>query len=645
MSEFDRRNFLKTLASSAVITSLESCNKIINRNPASVIEENDYQFIVVGSGAGGGPLAARLAEKGFKVLVLEAGGDNYGKLEKVPVSHARASENDLESWKFFVKHYENANLQSKDSKFVPGKGIFYPRGSALGGSTVQNAMITMYPDNEDWSQIEKITNDSTWSPKNMRLYFQMIEKNNYKSQNEIQRGEHGLKGWLSTEQNSVKLLLNDKQFLQIVESAFQEEGYLNEVLDNFEREDFKFRLDPNDMRYVLNKKEGVFNTPRATADGFRNGPRERLLDIKTRYPKNLTIKTNSFVTNLIFDEKDNKKVIGVEVQEGSHLYEADPLSLSQKKVGKKVKYFCKNEVILSGGAFNSPQLLKLSGIGVEAELAKNKIALRHSLPGVGKNLQDRYELSVISEMKQNFTTLEKCTFGGDNDPCLPNYFQNPKEHLYGSNGVVISLIKKSNPYLARPDLYLFGLPGFFKGYQPNYSEQTLKQKNYFSWVILKSQNKNNAGYVKLKDANPFSSPEVNFKYFQEGNQSVLKNDLNAMNVGIDTARRVNENLNKKGLIKNEVLPGKSISNLNQKNDFIVNESWGHHASCTNSIGAPNDVNAVLDSQMRVRGIKGLRVVDASSFPFLPGMFLVLPIYMLSEKAANEIFHEYKYQLS
>jgi choline dehydrogenase len=475
MTEFDRRNFLKTIAGTAAITTLESCSQILTRSPSSILEDNTYQFIIVGSGAGGAPLASRLAEKGFKVLVLEAGGDNYSKLEKVPVSHARASENSLESWKFYINHYSNKSQQVKDSKYVSNKGIFYPRGSALGGSTVQNAMITMYPDNEDWSQIEKITGDESWSPKSMRHFFQLIEKNNYKSSSEIKNGEHGASGWLSTEQNSVKLLLKDKQFLQIVESAFHEEGYLNEVLDNFEREDFKFKLDPNDIRFVTNKTEGVFNAPRATQDGFRRGPRERLLEVQKKYPKNLIIKTNSFVTNLIFDEKDIKKVIGVEVQEGLHLYEADPLSLTQKKIGKKVKYFCSNEVILCGGTFNSPQLLMLSGIGDEKTLAELKIPLRQSLSGVGKNLRDRYELSVVSEMKQDFSSLTNCSFGGDNDQCLPQYFLNPKEHLYGSNGVVISLIKKSNPYLANPDLFIFGLPGFFKGYQPNYSELTLKQ--------------------------------------------------------------------------------------------------------------------------------------------------------------------------
>jgi choline dehydrogenase len=125
----------------------------------------------------------------------------------------------------------------------------------------------------------------------------------------------------------------------------------------------------------------------------------------------------------------------------------------------------------------------------------------------------------------------------------------------------------------------------------------------------------------------------------------LKNDLNAMNVAIDTARSINNNLNQKGLIQSELVPGSKIKTTNEKNEFITNESWGHHASCTNPIGAPNDLNAVLDSKLRVRNIKGLRIVDASSFPFLPGMFLVLPIYMLSEKAADDIFNEYKYQLS
>ena len=166
----------------------------------------------------------------------------------------------------------------------------------------------------------------------------------------------------------------------------------------------------------------------------------------------------------------------------------------------------------------------------------------------------------------------------------------------------------------------------------------------FSWIILKSQTRNNAGFVKLKSKSPYDVPEINFKYFQEGNKVAFNPDLNAMLKGVKIARRINSNLFMKGLIDTEIVPSQSIKNDLDVKNFIMNESWGHHASCTNPIGAPNDPMAVLDSQFRVRGVKGLRVVDASVFPKIPGMFIALPIYMISEKAADVLKYEYKSQL-
>ena len=154
------------------------------------------EYIVVGSGAGGGTVAARLAESGFRVLLLEAGGDPR-KLQggdpqgpdrntlpedyDVPAFHSLATENEAMRWDFFVRHYKDNTRQQRDKKFVATfagrdvNGVLYPRAGTLGGCTAHNAMIFVYPHNSDWNQIADITRDSSWRADHMRTYFERIE--------------------------------------------------------------------------------------------------------------------------------------------------------------------------------------------------------------------------------------------------------------------------------------------------------------------------------------------------------------------------------------------------------------------------------------------------------------------------------------
>jgi len=159
-------------------------------DPAS---DNQYEYVVVGSGAGGGTLAARLAEAGRRVILLEAGGDAHAlqggdplnptspRLPDdydVPAFHTLASENDALSWSFFVGHHSSPALDQRDLKYMPAGddrphgGIFYPRAGTLGGCTAHNAMIFVYPHNADWDAIARLTGDPTWSASSMRRYFE-----------------------------------------------------------------------------------------------------------------------------------------------------------------------------------------------------------------------------------------------------------------------------------------------------------------------------------------------------------------------------------------------------------------------------------------------------------------------------------------
>jgi choline dehydrogenase len=279
----------------------------------------------------------------------------------------------------------------------------------------------------------------------------------------------------------------------------------------------------------------------------------------------------------------------------------------------------------------------LSGIGPEEELTKHGIPVRVNLPGVGRNLQDRYEVGVVSELKSEFEILGNASFRPDtpNDPALQEWWER-RTGLYTSNGTVLGIIKRSKPERSEPDLFIFGLPGYFKGYFPGYSNYVEARKTRFTWAILKAHTQNTAGFVKLRSSDPRDTPEINFKYFDEGNDSSGE-DLDSVVEGVKFVRRMSQRLHLLG--KHELLPGPALSSDEQLRNFIKDEAWGHHACGTCKIGPVDDPMSVLDSRFRVRGTHRLRVVDASVFPHIPGFFIVTPTYMVSEKASDVILED------
>jgi len=248
---------------------------------------------------------------------------------------------------------------------------------------------------------------------------------------------------------------------------------------------------------------------------------------------------------------------------------------------------------------------------------------------------------VITEFARDFALLADATFRppktpDEADACLREW-QKGGTGIYASNGALIGIIKRSSPNLPDPDLYIFGLPGYFRGYVPGYSEAFEYHRNRFTWAILKART-NNTGRVTLASANPWDTPDINFQYFGDGRRTDDP-DLDAVVNGVKFVRGMNRRLADLGIIKREELPGPGHDTDAELRTFIRNESWGHHASCTNKIGADNDSTAVLDSRFRVRGTQSLRVVDASVFPKIPGYFIVSAIYMASEKASDVVMED------
>ena len=529
-----------------------------------------FDHIVIGAGSAGSVIANRLSkENKHKVLVLEAGPADTLPLIKIPGAFA-----------FFMysKKYNWAYEAEKVDDIRHGTPMFCPRGKTLGGSSAINAMVYARGHKTDYDRWANQGNDG-WSYEQMLPYFKKSETN--------ERGAndyHGGQGPLFVSDVRNDYPLNDC-FLAATEQA----GYpLN---NDFNGENF----------------EGAGYFQFTIKDGERCGVSKAYLKPAMMETK-LQVECEAFVNRIIFE---GKKAIGVEYLQNNKLFTV----------------YAEREIILCAGAFNSPQMLMLSGIGAKEELEEHGITLVHELPGVGKNLQEHVDACVLVK------SLKKDGFSvgpGGLMKMLPDvlkYYKSKTGKLANSITQAGGFLK-SNPEVDVPDIQLHFVPLLFD--DCGRDVKLLASHGYSLHVcVLRPKSR---GKLTLKSADPREPIKIDFNFLSE------PEDVKVLVDGIRVARKILKSAAFDDYRGEEIHPGKAIESdealLQKCKDRL---GLVYHPIGTCKMGS--DEMAVVDNELKVHGIEGLRVVDGSIMPDLVSGNTNAPIIAIAEKAADMILQE------
>ncbi|KAK7047393.1 hypothetical protein VNI00_006624 [Paramarasmius palmivorus] len=494
-------------------------------------DDAEYDYVVVGAGAGGGPVAARLAENGYSVLVLDAGHDVHNLNSTIPLYFIRATEDPQLDLSYTLNEYPPDFPVKKDNQW-------YPRSRGLGGSTLHNAMVNVIAATRpDFDGLASMFNDPTWSRDSMQEIYKRIEHN-------LVLGlplplEHGFKGWLKVSLNPLLDALNpkylDAQILALAAGLIAEAPPIVDL----------------NSRVGDNAVGGTLVTYTIDENHNRSSVRERLLDVHDGNPGKLTFQLDTLVTRVLLcnNTEGVPTAYGVEYAPNAALPVALNFNGKSDLQTKTVK--AKREVIVSAGVFQSPQLLMLSGIGDSTHLQEHGIDTIVNSPGIGQNLQDHDEIAVIWKMKQNFSLLDGCTFGSDpeQDPCLKAWRDEGRANIYSFGPAFQTFTYKSDPGYQDPDILTYIVPGYFEGFQgfPELGTSP-SNRNAVTAINLKVR-PSSRGSVRLTGSHPQDLLSIDKMHFQNerGPQ-----DVRDLREAVKRSRKIMNNLLTKPFIKEEV---------------------------------------------------------------------------------------------
>lgn len=517
---------------------------------------SSYDYIIIGAGSAGCVLANRLSEK-HTVLLLEAGGPDKKQEISIPAAFSKLFKSEVD-WAYETEPQAKMN----------NRNLFWPRGKMLGGSSSINAMIYQRGHPSDYDGWARLGNEE-WGWQDVLPYFK-------KAQNQ-ERGAsatHGKGGPLN---------VTDLRDPNVLTSAFvkaaQEAGFAH-------NNDFNDGNQEGFGQYQVTQKKG---TRHSAATAYLKPALKR---------KTLSAETQAQATRLLFD---GQRCTGVEyVQNGA------------TKTANANK-----EVILSGGAINSPQLLMLSGIGDPAHLGEFGIDVVMALPGVGQNLQDH-----LATMPTWYVTQKVSLAGAESLGNVAKFLLRKKGLLTSNVGEAGGFIKL-DPASAAPELQFHFAPVFFirHGFDsPQEHGMTIGP------TLVKVESK---GSITLKSADPFAYPSIQPNYLS------AEADMDILVEGVKIARKIANQPALKPFLGAEYTPGGTVQTDAEIREFVRNFTQSlYHPVGTCKMGV--DPMAVVNPELKVHGVTGLRVVDASIMPVIVNANTNAPTIMIAEKAADMI---------
>ncbi|MCW2683298.1 MAG: hypothetical protein JWP33_1211 [Blastococcus sp.] len=519
----------------------------------------EFDVVVVGAGSAGCALAGRLSEDpSLRVLLLEAGGSDDVLEVQVPAACYK-------NW----RTRRDWNYTTDPQSGLDGRKLFWPRGKLLGGSSSINAMIYMRGAAADYDEWAELTGDPSWSYENVLPLFRRMEDN--------ARGAdrfHGTGGPLRVED-----LRSPHPWTKAVVESAVAAGYPR-------NDDFNGAALEGVGQYQVTQKRG---RRWSSAAAYLHPAEDR---------PNLTVRTGALTTRVLIADG---RATGVEYRAGGRVHVARAT----------------REVVLSGGAINSPQLLMLSGIGPAEHLREVGVDVVHDLPGVGSGLQDHPLVPVVSTVRSG-KSLRLAE-----SPVNLALWKAMGRGPLTSNLAEAGLFTKSDPALAEPDLQMHFLPvKFWKQ-----AEIDPDAEAFSALVVL--VHVHSRGTVRLRSADPTWAPAIDAGYLTD------ERDLDALVSGVEQARRIAATGPLADVLDEEWSPGPAVQGREALRKAVRNtlESLYHPVS---SCRMGTDDQAVVDSQLRVHGIDGLRVVDASVMPTLVRGNTNAPTMMLAERAADLI---------